>query len=404
MRRKLYLGLIIICMFAAMTACAKPKNKNNTTKKATDNASTSTRNTIPEVTKATEPPTKAFVPTTIDIVMIGDMLLHENVHDSGKNTDGTYNYDHLFTYIKDDVKAADIALVNEEVILGGTELGLTGYPMFNGAFEVGDALYEAGFNVILQATNHTLDKGKTGVLNNINFWKTKHPDIAYLGINESKEEQDTKLYVFEKDGIKVSVLNYTYGTNGIPLPSDMPYIVNLMDETKVAADIKKAKESSDFVVVCPHWGTEYVYQPDSYQKQWADFFLKNGVDLVIGTHPHVIEPVEWLEDSTTGHKMLVYYSIGNYVSGQDQAGTMVGAMACVTLTNDENGDVYISDYGVVPLVTHKERGYKKLAVYKLKDYTDELVARNYICGQDGRFSVKFCKDLCKEVFGDLYTE
>lgn len=385
--------------------CVRPAESNVSS--STEENSKSVINESEKTSQAVTEPTKPFEATTIDIVMIGDMLLHENVHDSGIVGDGTYNYDHLFTYIKDDVAAADIAIANQEVILGGRELGLTGYPMFNGAFEVGDALEKAGFNVILHATNHTLDKGKTGVNNCINFWKTNHPNVAYLGINESQEEQDSKIYVYEKGDIRVAILNYTYGTNGIPLPQDAPYIVNLLDEDKVRADIEKARKVSDFVVVCPHWGTEYVYYATDYQKQWANIFLECGVDLVIGTHPHVIEPVEWVyEDKSNpdAHKMLVYYSIGNYVSGQDKADTMVGAMAQVTLTNDEEGNVFIKDYGVEPLVTHKERGYAKLAVYKLKDYTDELVARNYVRNSDSRFCVSYCKELCRQVFGSLYNE
>ena len=136
----------------------------------------------------------------------------------------------------------------------------------------------------------------------------------------------------------------------------MPYAVNLLDEEKVKADIASAKEQSDFVIVCPHWGTEYSLQPDSMQKKWTEIFVRNGVDLVIGTHPHVIEPVEWVTDETTGNQTLVYYSLGNYVnwtssSGDGIANRMVGGMAEVTIGLDENGEGFITDYGVNALVT-----------------------------------------------------
>ena len=129
--------------------------------------------------------------------MVGDVLLHEKVAESGKRDDGTYNYDHFFANVKDEIQGADIAIVNQKVILGGKEPGLTGYPSFNGAFEVGDAKANVGFNVVLHATNHALDKGKTAVLNCIDFWKTKHPDIGMIGIYDSQESRDS-IYVTEK--------------------------------------------------------------------------------------------------------------------------------------------------------------------------------------------------------------
>ena len=371
----------------------------------TDNSAASSVHKNENTTKAIEETTKGFEPVEVTLVAVGDILLHDNVSNSGKMDDGTYNYDHLFKNVKADISAADIALVNQEVILGGVDLGLSGYPTFNGAYEVGDALVKAGFDIIEHATNHTLDKGKTGVLNCINFWRTNYPEIAVLGINSTAEEQE-EIYVWERDGIKIAFLNYTYGTNGIPLPSDMPYIVNLLDKEKMAKDIAKAKTMADFIVVLPHWGLEYTHVPDN-QKDMAQFFLKNGVDLVIGAHSHVIQPVEMLVDDATGHQMLVYYSLGNFInstadSGIGTADRMVGAMANVTLTNDESGNVYIKDYGVTPLVTQMLFGKGEITTYKLSDYTQELADKNGILARDSRFSLKWCKELCKQVFGDLY--
>lgn len=401
---------------------------------------------VPSITETTtepptEPPTETeppFEPVSVDLVMVGDILAHEGVYNSGYYPDGTVNFDHIFAQVKDDIQAADIAIVNQEVVLGGLELGLSGYPCFNSPTELGDALVDAGFNVILHATNHTLDKGITGVDNTLNFWKDNHPDIAVLGIHdETFTDYSTQdIYVYEENGIRIAILNYTYGTNGIPIPQSRPLIVNMLDEEKVATDIKRAKEMADFVVVCPHWGTEYVYEPDSYQKKWTQFFYEQEVDLIIGTHPHVIEPVEWIESSESDHKMLVYYSLGNFVSNQNRLPRMLGAMAEVTITmdlaenvdlTDENikgyqikivdaddnitgtkeGDelvVYISEYGVEPLVTHKLFGPGSITTYKLSDYTDELASQNRIHRDEPGFSVQYLKDLSKQVFGDLYEE
>lgn len=388
--------LLSVMMILSLTACGVTTDDETTGNQIV----TTTEAPTTEAPTTEEPTTVPFVPTEVDIVMIGDMLMHMGVQNSGKLDDGTYNYDHLFTHIKDDVQSADIAIANQEVMLGGVELGLSGYPNFNCAYEVGDALVDAGFNVILHATNHTLDKGKKGVDNTLNYWKTKHPDITYLGINETAEDQD-KIYVFEKEGIKIAILNYTYGTNGIALPADRPFVVNLLEEEKVLADLKKANEMADFVVVCPHWGSEYTLVETDYQRHWAQLFADNGVDLVLGAHPHVVEPVTWVEGKD-GQKMLCYYSVGNYVSTQQKASTMLGAMAKVTLTNDESGNVFIKTYEIEPLVTHRVLGTQKITTYKLSDYTSELVSKNTILNYASEFSMKYLYKTCKQVFGDLY--
>ncbi len=349
-----------------------------------------------------EPTTAAPKKTEISLMMIGDMLVHEGVYKSGLQSDGTYNFDHLFKQILPDIQAADISIVNQETILGGTELGLSGYPTFNSPYEIGDAIVNAGFNTVLHATNHTIDKGLKGFNNCINYWKTNHPEIAVLGINENEEEYNT-IYVYEKDDFKIALLNYTYGTNGIPIPKDNPYCVNLLDEDKIRTDVAKAKELADLVVVCPHWGTEYVYEPDSWQQKWTSLFLELGVDVVIGTHPHVIEPVE-IKTREDGHQMLVYYSLGNFVSNQDHSPRMLGAMAKVNFIKDDAGARVVS-YNITPLVTHKLFGPGLITTYKLSDYTQSLASQNAIRrdehGQD--FSLAFCEELSQQVFGELWT-
>lgn len=343
----------------------------------------------------------------IAIVMVGDILLHTPVAESGMQEDGSYNFDAVFENVKDEITAADLAIVNQEVIIGGEELGITGYPSFNAPYELGDALADTGFDVVLHATNHTLDKGSTGVKNCLNFWESSYPDIVVLGMNESQEEQDNNIYVYEQDGISVAILNYTYGTNGIPMPVDMPFAVNLLDEKKVTEDIKKAEELADFTIVCPHWGTEYRLTPSAEQKRWINIFLENGADLVIGTHPHVIEPIEWVSDDN-GNEMLVYYSLGNFVnwtssSGEGIANRMVGGMAEVTLCKNEDGEVYISDYGVEPLVCHLREGTNGVTTYFLSDYSQQLASENMIIRQDSEFSMEYCENLCDEVWGESFA-
>lgn len=341
---------------------------------------------------------------TASLLMVGDVLLHTAVSESGMMEDGSYNYDHMFVQVKDEIEAADLAIVNQEVILGGRELGLSGYPAFNGAYEVGDSLVQAGFDVVLHATNHALDKGKKGLLNCLNFWQENYPQIGVLGIHKTQEEADD-IYVTEVNGIRIAILNYTYGTNGIALPKDMPYAVDLWNEEAITADVAKAKEQADFIIVCPHWGTEYMLEETAQQQEKAQFLANLGVDLIIGTHPHVVEPVEWIT-AEDGSQTLVYYSIGNFINatsgtGKGTAARMVGAIALVTVSM-ENQDAYISEYGIEPVVTHlvKERG--AITTYRLNDYTQQLAEANEIRRQDADFSYEYCQELCEEVFGNLY--
>jgi len=410
---------IVVLLCLIVTAITKKPAEKKVTKNTTEETSA--------VAVAEEETTTADPTVQIDIMMIGDMLMHEGVIKSGLASDGTYNYDHLFSEISSDIKAADIAIVNQETILGGPDFAYTGYPTFNSPFELGDAEVNAGFNVILHATNHTLDKGLKGTQNCINFWKTNHPETAVLGINDTEEEYNN-IYVYEKEGFKVALLNYTYGTNGIPVPDAKPYIVNLLDKDKITQDVTKAKQIADMVVVLPHWGQEYVYQPNSDQKYWTNLFLSLGVDVVIGTHSHVLEPVEVVSDEQ-GHEMLVYYSLGNFTSNQNFNARMLGGLAKVSLIKDKTG-CYVKDYSLTPVVTHKLFGYKLTTTYKIANYTEALASQNAIrndgnlcytsdawggckCGAyelgysshgGGIFSLQYCHDMAKMILGDLYDQ
>lgn len=343
-------------------------------------------------------------PDSMHIVMVGDMLIHDKILASAKQEDKSYNFDHLFTHVAEYISSADLAIANQETIMGGDRYGYTGYPSFNTPFALSDAQVKAGFDVLLFATNHALDKTKNGILNCMEYLDTTHPDLGYVGINHNQEEQDNHIYTYEANGITVAILNYTYGTNGIPIPSDMPYIVNTLNEDKVRSDIRKAEEIADFTIVCPHWGAEYRLEPNSNQKMWANIFLEEGVDLVLGTHPHVIEPIEWLTRED-GHQMLVYYSVGNFVNGTASTGhgvsnRMVGGIADLTLErNKETGEVEVLQYGAIPIVCHVAEG-EEYTVYYLEDYTEELASKNLILLQDAEFSKALCDALVDQVWGE----
>lgn len=378
------------------------KNSPSPSPKATGNKSD---NITPKPTsEPSQTPTPTASPMSapveekqVSLMAVGDDLVHNSVIDSGKQPNGTYQYDHMFRNILEDIKKSDLAVINQETVLGGSRLRYSGYPRFNSPQEIGDAIVKAGFNVVLHATNHAMDKEEVGLQNTIDYWK-KHKGVTVLGVNEKKQEYDS-IKVVEIKGIKFALLNYTYSLNGLPMPSNRPYMVNMLNEEKIRKDVALAKEQADFIIVFPHWGTEYSYIVSKAQKRWTKIFLESGVDLVIGAHPHVIEPVEWLERED-GHKMLVYYSLGNYISGQDEYPRMLGAMAKVTISAKNGEKPYISDASITPLVTHFEKNYTNYEVIKLSKYNDQYAYKHLIKGM----SVAKLKALARQVLGDWYKE
>ena len=234
-----------------------------------------------------------------------------------------------------------------------------------------------------------------------------------VGLNGDESDYEN-IDIIEKDGIRIAILNYTYGTNGISFPSDMPHAVDMLDEAKVEKDLAYAEENADFTIVCPHWGTEYSLGTDSSQKKWTEIFRAGGADLVIGTHPHVIEPIEMLEDDeqgiTNNHgggDMLVYYSLGNFVSWTSSSGSgianrNVGGMAMVTIERGADGEGVIKDHSVKALVCHDTSAERGVTVYPLSEYSEELAGENEIRFQDSSFTMKYCIELCDKIWGELW--
>ncbi len=334
----------------------------------------------------------------VTLIAVGDNLIHNTLIAAGEQDDGTLDYSSLYANIKPVIEKADIAVIDQETILGGSSFEYTGYPMFNSPWEIGDAAIAAGFDIFNCATNHTMDMGWQGIEKEIEFFSDKE-NVVQLGVN-SNEDDYNKVTYYEKNGITFALLNYTYGTNGISLPEDKPWCVNLMDKDKITKDVTEAKKNSDFVIVFPHWGTEYSFDISDYQEQYTQLFSDLGVDLVIGCHPHVIEPVKWITNENSDHKMLVYYSLGNFISHQIDPENLIGGMAQVTIEK-KDGEVSISSAKFLPIVTHYKRGESgkfEFNVYKLSDYTDELAASQ---AQDG-VTVDYATELVNKIIDEEF--
>lgn len=310
---------------------------------------------------------------SVTIKAVGDNLMHSPIFNSCRTEDG-YNFDGLYTHITPYILDADIAAINQETIFVDSAVAFSGYPAFGTPSQVGESIEKAGFNLITHATNHTYDRGYDAVMHTAEFWK-QYDHITVLGINET-EADGQEVEIWEKDGLKIAMLNFTYGLNGYRLPQNKKYLVNILDHGEGnQALLKKAEESADITVVFLHFGTEYTHTPTAEQKRDVEFLCQNGADVIIGGHPHVIQPVTE-HISENGNKAVVFYSLGNFVSNQSGAEKILGGMANVTITK-ENGKTTVEHYKLLPTVTHAEGGI--YTAYMLSDYTDELAAKHKRC-------------------------
>ena len=308
--------------------------------------------------------------TYASMVMVGDALIHGTVYGTAHryaNYNG-YDFKPMLEHIKERVKDYDLAYYNQETILGGTELGLSTYPLFNSPYEVGDAFIDAGFNLVSLATNHTIDKGEKGVLNSRNYWN-QQADVLAAGSYSSFEERD-KVVIKEVNGIKYAFLSYTTYTNGLIVPTGKEYLVNVYDEDLIKEEIIRYRDQVDLLMVAMHWGTEYMTYPTNEQKEISEYLASLGVDLIIGCHPHVIEPIEYIDDT------LVIYSLGNFISSQIGVERLTGLMLSLNIKKEEyHGKTTISfeDIEGTLIYTDRNNGY---IVYPYDMLTDNIL-NNY---------------------------
>ncbi|WP_409254037.1 CapA family protein [Bacillus sp. SCS-153A] len=266
---------------------------------------------------------------------IGDVLLHNTVYQDAEEGD-SYNFLPMFQVVETFLQAPDFMIANQESLPGGAHLGVSSYPAFNSPYEIVDALQKLGVDAVTTANNHSLDKGTKGVLSAISHYE--EIGMPYTGSFKSEEDRKN-IRTFNVNGISFALLAYTYGTNGIPVPQGKDYLVNLIDLDLMKKDIQKAKELGvDMVVLAAHWGNEYERFPNETQQSLARELTNAGVDLIIGHHPHVLQPIEKLT-TDDGREAVVIYSLGNFLSGQEGDLKNIGGIANVTVQKviDENG-------------------------------------------------------------------
>ena len=337
----------------------------------------------------------------VHFVAVGDNLPEDRIGawadaQAGTTGDGLYDYTAIYEPIKGYIESADLAYVKEETHCGGDDIGPAGYPSFNTTDAMADALVATGFDLVGSASNHSYDWGYFGANDHsCALWKKKN--VVFTG-TASSEADASRIATIERNGITFALLDYTYGVNGYEA-SDLPsYAVNFIDKNRIAADVSRAREQADVVLVAMHWGTENLMEADDYQTEYAQYLADLDVDVVLGSHPHVIGPMTWL-NGKDGHRTLVAYSLGNFLSRHESPqpkNELEGMLSC-DFIRGENGSVGIENVVWTPLVNYTDG--QTYAVYALKVFTNELAAN------DAVFSgledpVAWLKQTSAEVVGD----
>lgn len=318
-------------------------------------------------------------PINFTMTAIGDTLCHNTQYwDAYNSSTKQYDFSYVYDDIKDYTSSADITIGSLETTFAGEDRGYSNYPVFNSPDSLATGLKDIGVDVISLAGNHALDYGYSGICRTIDV--LDNVGISHLGTYKSAEDQN-KILIKDVKGVKIAFINYTYGTNGIPVPSDKPYCLNLIDKNLISKQIKQAKEQNvDMIVACMHWGTEYKTSANDEQKELADFLFKSGVDIILGNHPHVLEPMEkktiTLDDGST-KDVFVVYALGNFTADQRAEITRDSAILNLDITKDSDGKILINKVSYVPIYMYKNSAAK---VHKFKILDIEKSIANYDSG------------------------
>lgn len=312
---------------------------------------------------------------TFNMTAIGDTLCHNTQYwDAFNNESKEYDFSYVYEDIKYYTKTADITIGSLETTFAGEDRGYSNYPTFNSPDSLATALKKIGVNVISLAGNHALDYGYDGLCRTIDV--LDDAEISHLGTYKTAEAQE-KLLIKNVKGVKIAFINYTYGTNGIPVPSGKEFCINLIDKNLIKKQVEQAKaQNVDMIVACMHWGTEYKTTANSEQKELADFLFQNGVDIIIGNHPHVLEPMEkktiTLEDGTT-KEVFVVYALGNFTADQRDEITRDSAILNLNITKNVDGKISINKVDYVPIYMYKNIN-AKTHKFKILDIEKSLLA------------------------------
>ena len=347
------------------------KNAESESETLPETETESESETLPE----TEPePEIPFAGVDMTVTAVGDNLIHPNIYidAAARAKDGqAHDFIPMYADVIPYIEAADIAFINQETVMAGAGYGYSGWPTFNAPQQLGLDLVSIGFDVVNIANNHMLDKGTSGLEDTINFWNEQ--EITLLG-GYLNEEDYADIRITEEDGVRISWLSYTYGTNGIVKNASSPIVIPYIDDTRILADLESARDMSDFIIVSVHWGNENTYTPTDEQHRLSRMIADNGADVILGHHPHCVQPIEWIE--TDSGRTLCVYSLGNFVSGMARPMNQVGGLFSFRIVSNGEGGLEAQSPLFTPTVFYYGMDWYNTHLYFMEDYTDEIAARH----------------------------
>ena len=387
---KKYIKSFLSCILACTVMCSMTACKSNSEPVNVD------------ITPSPSPTARPA--DVVSFVAAGDNLIHGVIfmQAANRSIDGGYDFDYVYENTEDYFDKFDVRFINQETLVNDA-YAPSHYPQFSTPIEMGEKVLDMGFDVVGTSNNHSYDKGVKGIKSSLEYWNNK--DVVNVGFYTGDDSKDIKYLTV--NNIKMAFLAYTYGTNGISIYDDTsPYIINCDDFDTIDRQVAIAKENSDIVIVSCHWGWEDTNNVNDYQKYVADHLNKIGVDVIIGTHPHVIQTVEWRTNTENANKTLICYSLGNFVSAQSQANNMLGGLFQFNIVKsyDENGTEAISVVSpyFVPTITHYDYNYSNVRNYLLWDYTPELAAKHGVKPHDNKFSYDYIESIVYNVIPEEF--
>ena len=366
MKRKNFLRLMALLLSLAVFAgCALQKVPSENSASPQEEQQEEQEEQPPQ-----QPEPEPVEEASATLVAVGDNLLHNTISWDAQQSDGSYDFTPVYQPVKDLIQSADIAFLNQEVPLNGT---VGRYPSLDAPQQAADAIVDCGFDIVNEASNHSLDKGIDGLMNTLSAWKARNMPV--IGAFSTPEEA-AQPCILERNGITFGFLGYTYGTNGIPIPEGKEYAVSLIDKDKIAQDMAALRPQCDYLVISMHWGTEYLLEPTQEQQELAQFVADQGADLILGHHP-------------------------NFVSSQNTKETMLGGILSLTVHRRTDGTVETLAPGVLPIITHFENGGKNYRVYPLEDYTQDLISLHAVKKYDSPITLDYYNGLAQQVLGEF---
>lgn len=390
----LFTILLLVITLIMSTSCSDRQNnltsdvteteKNYNIDLIIDSATSETENENPVISTA------SFIGAGDNIIYYGNVRDAASLAYSGGRQ---YNFKPMYEEVSDLISSADIAYINQETVMCGDGWELSYYPMFNSPQDLGYDLVELGFDIVNIANNHMLDKGADGLNATIDFWKSL--PVTMIGGNSNKEEYDD-IEIIEKSGIRIALLSYCEMTNGLTVGKNaetwIPYLnsndpfgtSNEIDTSDIKKHCESVKDKCDFIIASVHWGDEGSFKPNEKQKKYAEAMADAGVDVIIGTHPHVLQPIEWITGEK-GNKTLCVYSLGNFMAEQDRDYNMVGGLISFDIVKTNSSHAVCENVKFIPTVFDFQTNFYNNKIYLMENYTD-LMAENHGIAAYGRYT------------------